>query len=357
MRARSPRPALHGSLVALVSALAFGATTPLVQKLAREAGAFATACLLYAGAALVGLFARSRGEARVTRAHLPRLVTVAIAGALVAPALLAWGLGHASGTAASLMLNLEGVFTLALARIVHAEHAGRRVVVAAAIMLGGGALLVLDRGAGAPGGASVLGLAAIAGAALAWSVDNTLAKPLAALDPASVVTAKAAIGALLSAGLALGARNAWPAALPALGLLAVGATGYGLSLRLYLRAQRVLGAGRTASVFASAPFWGATFAWALGEPAGIFTVLAAVAMLVGLVLHLTERHAHAHVHDAIEHEHPHRHDDGHHAHAHDPMPAGEHTHRHRHERVVHDHPHVPDFHHEHVHDDDGHDHA
>lgn len=359
MRAASSSPALRGSLVALLSAVAFGLTTPFVQKLAREAGPFATACLLYAGAAAVGLASRSKAEARVARMHLPRIVGVAVAGALIAPSLLAWGLAHASGTAASLMLNLEGVFTLALARIVHAEHAGRRVVVAAAIMSVGGALLVLDHARDQGGTASVIGLAAIAAASFAWAIDNTLAKPLAALDPASVVGAKATIGAVFAASLAVVARDRWPSPAQTLGLLAVGATGYGMSLRLYLRAQRLLGAGRTASVFASGPFWGAAVAWMLGEPAGLLTVVAALAMASGLFLHLTETHSHAHVHEPVEHEHPHRHDDGHHAHFHDPMPAGEHSHRHRHEHVAHEHPHVPDLHHEHGHaaDEDVHDRA
>jgi hypothetical protein len=150
-----------------------------------------------------------------------------------------------------------------------------------------------------------------------------------------------------SAAFALG--ESWPASSACAGLVAVGATGYGLSLRLYLRAQRELGAGRTGSVFASAPFWGAALAWALGEHAGAFTLVAAALMIVGLVLHLTEHHSHAHVHEPLEHEHPHSHDDGHHDHTHDPMPAGEHTHPHRHGRLVHDHPHVPDLHHEHGH--------
>jgi drug/metabolite transporter (DMT)-like permease len=343
------RPALRGTIVALLSALAFGLTTPLVQKLSRGAGPFATAALLYAGAAVVGFVTRSTSEAPVRREHARRLALVAFFGALLAPAALAWGVARASGTAASLMLNFEAVFTLALARMFHSEHIGRRVGLAAGIVLLAGGLLVFDRPS-ASSTASTVGLLAVACAALAWAIDNTLAKPLAALDPSAVVAAKAALGVLLSTTAAVILREPWPTGGDCAGLALVGATGYGLSLNLYLRAQRELGAGRTGSVFASAPFWGAALAAALGEHAGMFTVVAAVLMIVGLGLHLTERHSHAHVHENIEHEHPHTHDDGHHDHVHDPMPAGTHTHRHRHDRVVHDHPHVPDLHHEHGHE-------
>ena len=82
-----------------------------------------------------------------------------------------------------------------------------------------------------------------------------------------------------------------PGAAAALGLLAVGATGYGLSLRLYLLAQRAFGAARTGSVFAFAPFVGAAHAVALGDRApGWLMALGGGLMLAGVVLHLAESH-------------------------------------------------------------------
>jgi hypothetical protein len=135
-----------------------------------------------------------------------------------------------------------------------------------------------------------------------------------------------------------------------LGLLAVGATGYGLSLRFYLLAQRAFGAARAGSVFAFAPFVGATLAILLGErSASIWMLVGASLMVAGVVLHLAERHAHEHAHGLLEHEHAHSHDDAHHLHVHTPMPAGVHSHLHRHEPLVHSHAHVPDEHHTHHH--------
>ena len=344
------RAALRGTVLALISAVTFGVATPLVQRFGRGAGPFATAALLYVGAAAVGLATRSSGEAQLRRKHLGRVLVIAALGAGLAPAALAWGLAHTSGTAASLMLNLEAVFTLLLARLLYDEHVGRRVALAATLIASGGALLVFDHGALGGHAPGALGLVAVAGASLGWALDNALAKPLAELDPAAVVAAKASLGAALATGVAFVLREPWPELLPLLALLAVGATGYGLSLRLYLVAQRALGAGRTASVFAAAPFCGALLAWALGERAGALAVVAGALMVVGLVLHLTERHEHRHEHHALEHEHAHRHDDGHHEHVHDPMPVGEHTHAHRHRELAHRHEHLPDLHH-------GHDHA
>jgi hypothetical protein len=65
-----------------------------------------------------------------------------------------------------------------------------------------------------------------------------------------------------------------PSLVAAVALLAIGATGYGMSLRLYLLAQREFGAGRTGSVFAFAPFIGALGAFALGSREGTWMLLA-----------------------------------------------------------------------------------
>ena len=115
-------------------------------------------------------------------------------------------------------------------------------------------------------------------------------------------------------------------------------------------AQRAFGAARTGSVFAFAPFIGAILAVGLGERTMSWAVaLGGMLMLLGVVLHLAESHAHEHQHEALEHEHAHVHHDGHHDHVHHPMPAGPHSHAHRHEPVRHAHPHTPDIHHSHRH--------
>ena len=345
-----------GTLLALVSALLFGASTPAIQRLERGLGPFTTAALLYAGVAAFAApaaAARAGTEAPLRRRHVPRLLAVALTGAVLAPVALAWGLARSQGVAASLLINLEAVFTIVLGALVHREHVGRRVAAAALLMTAGGALVVLSSEHGQ--GLEIGGLAAVALATLGWATDNTLSRPLADLDPAAVVAAKGALGAALSFAIARAAGEPLPGSAGVVaGLLVVGALGYGLSLRLYLLAQRRLGAGRTASVYAVAPFAGAAAARLAGEPFGGPLVAAGGALLAaGVALHLTEHHEHDHAHEATEHEHAHRHDDGHHDHAHDPMPEGEHSHPHRHEATRHAHPHAPDLHHRHEHSADG----
>lgn len=343
-------PALQGGLLALVAAVLFGVSTPLVQKWGAGLGAFSTAALLYGGAAAVGWLLRrpiSR-EARLQRTDLPRLLAMASFGAVVGPVALAWGLQHTSGTSASLMLTLEAFFTALLAWRLYSETLDRRVWTAMALLLVGGILLVLDLGRS--GGAQLWGLLAVLLATAAWGVDNTLSRALAERDPGQVVMVKALLGASATLVLAVFLGEPLPTVGAALGLFAVGASGYGLSLRFYLLAQRAFGAARTGSVFALAPFMGAALAVALGDrsTSGMM-VLGSLLMLGGVLLHMVESHGHAHQHEALEHEHAHRHDDGHHNHIHDPMPVAQHSHSHQHEPLHHTHAHVPDAHHLHRH--------
>ncbi len=171
-----------GGMLALASAVAFGATTPFVQRFGRGIGPFATAALLYAGAALFSAIPRARREPALLRTgDLPRLAAVATLGAVVAPVALAWGLQRTSGVSASLLLNLEAVFTVLLARALWAEPIGGRSGAALLAMTAGGGLLVASGQASSPG--TGLGALAVIGATLAWAADNAVGRPLADSGP------------------------------------------------------------------------------------------------------------------------------------------------------------------------------
>src|SRR5262249_14917296 len=152
----------------------------------------------------------------------------------------AWGLARMPAALASLLLCFEALFTVGLAALIQRESVGPRLAMAALLMAGGGAVSV-----GAPGAASgprLLRARAVILAVACWALDNVLTRPLADLDPAAVVRIKALLGASLTGTLALLIMEPAPRLAPMLGLLACGATGYGASLRLYLLAQRRIGA-------------------------------------------------------------------------------------------------------------------
>jgi drug/metabolite transporter (DMT)-like permease len=343
-------PVFRGGTMALLAAVLFGVSTPLVQHFGVGLGAFTTASLLYAGAALIGFLLRQpvASEARLRHGDWRRILAMAGFGAVIGPVALAWGLQRTSGASASLMLSLEALFTALLAWGIYHETMGRRVWVAMLLLLAGGTMLVLDQGQ--LGRTQLTGLIAVLLATAAWGTDNALSRGVADRDPGQVVLAKAALGACATLLLAAAVGEPLPTATAAIALLAVGATGYGLSLRFYLLAQRSFGAARTGSVFAFAPLIGALAAFAVDQrSASTLLVMGGALMVLGIWLHLAETHEHTHLHDALAHEHAHRHDDGHHHHHHSDITVTMHSHTHQHEPQSHSHAHAPDAHHVHRH--------
>lgn len=340
-----------GVLLAAAAAIAFGLTVPLLGWAGAGVGPLSTAALLYAGASLASLmqkpFVREAG-APLTRGSVPALLAMSLAGAVLAPTAFAWGLQRAGPVTGGLLLNLEAVWTVIFARFAFREHLGPRVLVALGLMTAGG--LLLSASSEGDAGWSFAGVLAVLVATIAWAADNTIARRLAELRPLTVVIAKGALGALLTCALAFALGEPSVARWRATVLLAAGATGYGVSLRLYLLAQRRIGAARTASVFALAPFIGAALGLAfVPAHAGWTELFAAVLFAAGVAVHASERHHHHHHHHALTHEHAHRHDDGHHAHSHDAPVEGEHSHVHSHDELEHTHEHADDVHHGHSH--------
>jgi drug/metabolite transporter (DMT)-like permease len=195
------------------------------------------------------------------------------------------------------------------------------------------------------------GSLAIAGACLAWGIDNNLTRKLSTADPVQIAAVKGVVAAMVNLTLATWQGAAWPAMGQVAGAATLGFFGYGVSLVLFVLALRHLGAARTGAYFSTAPFIGALMAiLLLGEVLSASFLLAAILMAIGVYLHLTERHEHEHSHEAMEHEHRHSHDAHHqHAHAETDPPGEPHTHWHRHKPLTHRHPHYPDTHHRHRH--------
>ena len=346
-----------GVAFALAAAVLFGASTPLAKLLLGEGlRPQLLAGLFYLGSGL-GLCAwllvrRIRGsrveeEARLHRSDLPQLCVAVLLGGAVAPVLLMSGLTHTTAASASLLLNLEGLLTMGIAWLVFRENVDRRLLAGAFAILAGAVMLSWSGGSVRPDTGALL----IAGACLAWGIDNNVTRSLSRADPMHIAAIKGLVAGGANLALALHAHASLPSPLTTLAAAAIGFFAYGLSLVLFVLGLRNLGTARTAAYFSTAPFIGALLAVvAFSEPVSGRLIVAGALMGVGLYLHLRERHEHSHDHHALEHEHRHVHDE-HHRHSHGPEdPPGEpHSHRHRHGPLTHSHPHYPDLHHRHGH--------
>ncbi len=353
VNARSP--ALPSAiLAALGAALLFGASTPFAKLLSSEISPTLLAGLLYLGSG-VGLWGirllRDRGVASpgFRPSEWGWLIGAIGFGGVLGPILLMHGLTRTSGAAASLLLNLEAVFTALLAWIVFRENADRRIVLGMTLIVAGG--VALARPAPGTGSGEALGALAVAGACLCWAIDNNLTRKVSAADALFIAGSKGLLAGMTNLVLALTSGTAVPSWTLTAEAMAIGLVGYGVSLVLFVVALRGLGSARTGAYFSTAPFIGAAIAIAaFHEPASLAFWAAAALMAGGVWLHLTERHEHEHTHELLVHTHTHQHD-FHHQHAHAFAWDGRepHTHEHHHEPLTHSHPHYPDIHHRHRH--------
>ena len=358
MENRDPAPATESRapLIALAAAALFGVSTPLAKLLIGDVSPWLLAGLLYLGSGLgltvLYLFRRASssggsGEASLTRSDLPWLAGTILFGGILGPVLLLYGLALTDAASASLLLNLEAVFTLGLAWVVFHEHVDRRLFTGAVAIVAGALLLSWQGGFGdASWGVFLIGLAC-----LSWGIDNNLTRRISAADPVVLAAIKGVAAGSVNTAIAFSLGAALPP-VPAIGAaLLVGFVSYGLGLVAFIVALRHLGTARTGAYYGTAPFIGAVAATILlGTPLTATMLVAGLLMAIGAWLHLSERHAHEHDHVVLEHAHRHVHE-AHHQHAHllDDPPGEPHSHLHRHEPLTHSHRHWPDLHHRHRH--------
>ena len=337
-------------LFGLGAAASFGVSAPFAKLLLADVRPQMLAGLLYLGAfvALSAVGRRSRSEARLRRSDVPRMTAMILAGGVLAPVLLLFGLERTTGVTGSLLLNLEGPFTILVGVALFREHLPRQALTGAVVIFAGAFVLGLQTG---DTQADWLGVAFIAAACAAWAIDNNLTQSLTVRDPRSIVRVKTGVAGTVNLVVALAIGEHFPEWSVLAAVLALGAVSYGLSVYLDALALRSLGAAREAAVFAVAPFVGALVApLVLPESFGLQEIAAGALMACGVLLLLRERHEHVHRHHPMHHDHIHVHDE-HHRHGHGP--SGQltepHSHPHDHGELVHSHLHVSDVHHRHPH--------
>lgn len=354
---KTKRPTLIPVIQALVAAILFGVSAPILKLLLSDFHPIPLAGFLYLGSGLGGWLAFSiqrvhrRGslvETHITRGDLPWLAGALLAGGVAAPMLLLVGLKSTPAATASLLLNFESAATTVIAVLVFKEAVDRRIWWAVALVTSASILLTWTGGVWgfSPGALGVLG------ACLLWGLDNNLTRQISGRNPLLIVGIKGLCAGLFSLLLAALLGIPLPDIRAMVSAMLVGSICYGLSIQLFILALRSLGAARTGILFGSAPFVGGLVSLVfLHEIPGALFWASLPVMLLGAWLMLSESHLHPHTHETHEHSHAHDHTDDHHIHTH----AGEveslttHAHDHLHVEVNHDHPHTPDLHHRHSH--------
>ncbi len=337
-------------LIALLSALFFGAATPISKPLLAIFTSYQLAGLLYLGAAIGVSFLLIREKRfifpwKMDRKNVIRLLGAIVFGGILGPLALLAGLRLASAASVSMWLNLELVATAILGHFFFKDHlTGKSKLAVGGILL---AAIILAAGEGVAG--LQAGLLVMA-ACICWGIDNHLTALIDGITAAQSTFWKGLAAGSTNLIIGLTLAPFIGTALSVAAGLGIGVFAYGLSIVLYILSAQQLGATRSQLIFSSAPFWGVLLSVLfLGETFTLQHGLAAVLFGVSIVVLFQEQHQHAHTHIPYTHEHLHKQDD-HHTHVHPEMEHSNwHTHQHDHDSMSHSHPHWPDLHHRHDH--------
>lgn len=268
---------------ALLAALLFGVSAPLAKALLGGWGEVRLAGALYlsSGLGLLGIRALMSGGMTLRREDLPCLLGAIAFGGFAAPVLLLLGLRWTTAHAGALLLNLEVVFTAALAVIFFRERLSRRELTALALLLAGAAAVGLGTAGAKEAANPILGGLLVAGACFAWGVDNNLTRRIADRNPLEVAGIKGLVAGSVNTalGVAIGqkAPGSWA---PLTQAALLGLFSYGLSLVFFVLALRRLGAARTSAYFGAAPLGGLALAWILLEEVPAWITLAGGAAII-----------------------------------------------------------------------------
>lgn len=272
---------------ALMAAVCYALNTPLSKLLLDEVAPTFMAAFLYLGAGLgVGsmyLFHWRREEPaeRLSRSDLPYTLGMIVLD-ILAPIFLMLGIKYGNAAHASLLGNFEIVTTTLIALMVFHEAVSRRLWAAIGLITLSSALLSLE------GSGSLqfsYGSLFVLLATACWGLENNCTRRISEKSTYEIVLLKG----LGSGGGALVIALLLGEALPALGYVAaamlLGFVSYGLSIFMYIRAQRSLGAAKTSAYYAVAPFVGTFLSFILiGEPLTSAYLVALLVMMGGTVL-------------------------------------------------------------------------
>ena len=278
--------------MALLAAGLYALSAPLAKLLLVGLSPVMMAGLLYAGAglgmALVALFRRrDSNQVRLpfSRADRPYLILMVVLD-VAAPILLLYGLRTTTAANASLLNNFEIVATSVIALLFFRESISRRLWLGIALVTVASVLLSINDFASFRFSTGSL---LILAAATCWGLENNCTRKLAVKDPLNVVIVKGvfsgAVSLIIAAATGSFSTN-FPLILAALG---VGFIAYGLSIFFYVWAQRGLGAAKTSTYYAVAPFIGAGISIAIFRQwPGIAFFVALAVLIFGAYFTTTE---------------------------------------------------------------------
>lgn len=278
-------------LCAFLSAILFAVCVPFAKLLGLHVSSAIMGGLLYLGAGL-GLLITfvlkgSKPDLYLTKKEFPYIFAMVLLD-ISAILFLMFGISKTTGANASLLGNFELVATSLAALLIFKEAISKRLFSAILLITLAGIILTFEgSGSFVFNIGSVLVLLSYA----CWGFENNCTRMLSKKDIRQITIIKgcfSGFGGLLTAFLI---GETLPEIKWIFLTLILGFLSYGISVSLYIYAQRFLGAAKTGAIFSGAPFFGVLFSLLLlGEKPLLQFYIALVIMIIASVLVIRDTH-------------------------------------------------------------------
>ncbi|ALA96700.1 DMT family transporter [Leptotrichia sp. oral taxon 212] len=324
-------------ILALLAAIFYAINTPFSKVLLNKIPPTFMASFLYLGAGIgVGIMYlfRSKNEdkyERLNKTDFPYTIGMIVLD-IMAPIFLMIGINIGSVSNASLLGNFEIVATTLIALLIFKEKVTSKLWIAIGFITVSSIVLSIE---GSVSFQFSLGSLFVILATCCWGLENNCTRKISDKSTYEIVLLKGFFsgGCAFIVALILGERI--PEIKYIIIALLLGFVAYGLSIFMYIRAQRDLGAAKTSAYYAVAPFVGTFLAFIVnGEKLTLTYFIGLVFMIIGSMFivydTMVKYHIHSHSHTIV-----HTHDGITHTH----VVVHEHGHRHFTSEEIHDHKH------------------
>lgn len=254
---------IKATLFAVLAAAFYALNVPFSKLLLKEVPPTLMASFLYLGAGIgIGIpyifyWKKEKKEERLTREDLPYTLGM-VALDILAPIFLMLGIRIGSSANASLLGNFEIVATTLIALLLFKEKVSKKLWISILFITVSSIILSFE---GSGSFQFSMGSLFVLLATVCWGLENNCTRKISEKSTCQIVTIK---------GLCCGTGSFMIAkiigeSLPKITYIALamilGFAAYGLSIFLYIKAQRDLGAAKTSAYYSIAPFIGTFLAF------------------------------------------------------------------------------------------------
>ena len=313
-------------ILAFLAAVFYAINTPVSKFLLNNVTPTFMAAFLYLGAGVgVGIMylfhIKKEEEAeRLTKQDLPYTIGMIVLD-IAAPIFLMIGIKMGTASNASLLGNFEIVVTTLMALLIFKEQVSGKLWIAIGFITLSSIVLSFE---GSGSFQFSTGSLFVILATCCWGLENNCTRKISDKSTYEIVLLKGIFSGGGSFTIAMVLGEKIPEMIYIAIVMLLGFVAYGLSIFLYIRAQRNLGAAKTSAYYAVAPFIGSFLAFVVnGEKLAVEYFIGLALMLVGTVFvvydTMINHHLHGHTHTIVHthngvththmitHEHEHNH--------------------------------------------------